>query len=537
MNAVILLLATLTCLSTGLQAQSVSSVPGWHLLDPAADSVQGLGVETAYRTLLQGMPSKTVVVAVIDSGIDTAHEDLASVIWTNPGEVAGNGIDDDRNGYADDIHGWSFIGGKSGNVHHDTFELTRELVRLDALAGAPPSSLTRKQQMELEQYPKVLEEYEKKFSEEEGQYRMYRQIYSNLVFGIDTLRSILGPGELTAEKLKALQSDNPVILFARSAVLRAVESLDGQDINSMLSSLKEGYEYYRGQVEYGLNKSFDPRPVVGDNYADKRERSYGSADVKGPDAEHGTHVAGIIAADRKNGIGVMGIADNVRIMVLRAVPDGDERDKDIANAIYYAVDNGASVINMSFGKGISPDKPIVDEAVRYAGKKGVLIIHAAGNDGSDNDEKPNYPNPVFSNGRSAKLWIEVGASSEGKGSSLAAEFSNYGKKTVDVFAPGVQVNSTIPGGGYKENSGTSMAAPAVTGVAALLMSYFPGLTALEVRDILVSSVRRFDGLEVGKPGTGEPASMAELCRSGGVVSALDAVRMAQQRRPAIAKPR
>ncbi|MFM7329952.1 MAG: S8 family serine peptidase, partial [Bacteroidota bacterium] len=450
---------------------------------------------------------------------------------------AGNGIDDDRNGYIDDLHGWSFIGGKGGNVQHDTYELTRELVRLKQLADADPSTLSRKQQLERERYAAVKEQYDAKFTEEDSQYRMYKRIYTNMAFGIDTLKSVLGNRELTVARLDSLQSQDPVILFAKSAVLSLLRNAPDTGLDVMMGELKEAYEYYRVLVEYGLNQSFDPRPIVGDNYADKRERYYGSSDVKGPDADHGTHVAGIIAADRKNGAGIRGIADNVRIMVLRAVPDGDERDKDIANAIIYAVNNGAAVINMSFGKSLSPDKAVVDEAVRYAEKRGVLIIHAAGNEGSDNDQTPNFPGPVFENGRTAKLWIEVGASSDGRSQGLAAGFSNYGKKSVDVFAPGVDIFSTIPGSGYKANSGTSMAAPAVTGVAALLMSYFPNLGAAAVKEILVQSVRRFDGLEVTRPGSDERVSFSDLCRSGGVVNALEAVKLAQKRNAATAKAR
>ena len=522
---------------TSVWAQASSSGNDWHLLDPLTDTVQGIGVETAYKTLLKGLPSRTIKVAVIDSGIDIDHEDLRSVIWTNPGEVAGNGIDDDRNGYADDVHGWSFIGGKSGNVQYDTYELTRELVRLKKLHDAAPSTLTRKQQLDRERYPQVKEQYDAKFAEEDGQFRMYKRVYTNMAFGIDTLRSLLGDRTLTEARLDSIRSQDPVILFAKSAVLSLLRNAPGTDIGTMMAELKEGYDHYRGLVEYGLNQSFDPRPLVGDNYDDKRERYYGSSDVKGPDPDHGTHVAGIIGADRKNEIGIRGIADNVRIMVIRAVPDGDERDKDVANAILYAVNNGASVINMSFGKQLSPDKSIVDEAVRYAEKRGVLIIHAAGNDGSDNDQTPNYPNATYENGRTARLWLEIGASSDGRGKDLVANFSNYGKRSVDLFAPGVDVNSTIPGSGYKANSGTSMAAPVVTGVAALLLSYFPDLTASDVREILLQSVRRFDGLEVIKPGSGDTAGLTDLCRSGGVVSAAEAVKLALQRRSVTGKSR
>jgi cell wall-associated protease len=281
-------------------------------------------------------------------------------------------------------------------------------------------------------------------------------------------------------------------------------------------------------VEYGYNPTFDARPIVGDNYADKRERYYGNNNVKGPDPEHGTHVAGIVAADRANGVGIAGIADNVRIMPIRAIPNGDERDKDVANAIRYAVDNGARIINMSFGKSLSPDKVIVDEAVAYAEQKGVLLIHGAGNEKQDNDKSGNYPSRYYANGKEARNWLEVGATASGSGKDFVANFSNYGKKTVDVFAPGVDLYSTIPGDRYKEQSGTSFAAPVVTGIAALLWSYFPDLTAAQVVDIISSSTRKFDRLKVNRPGGGE-VEFPELSRTGGLVNAYMAVSLALSR--------
>jgi subtilisin family serine protease len=306
-----------------------------------------------------------------------------------------------------------------------------------------------------------------------------------------------------------------------------MKNAPGTDPQSLLAEVKEAYEYFGRIVEYGLNKNFDPRPVVGDNYADKKEKFYGSPDVKGPDADHGTHVAGIIGADRNNGIGIRGIADNVRIMAIRAVPNGDERDKDIANAIYYAVNNGAGIINMSFGKDYSPEKYLVDEAVRYAEKKGVLMIHAAGNDGQNNDVESNFPSPNLLSGKPSGLWLEIGASSAGTNKTdLVAEFSNYGKRSVNFFSPGVDIYSTIPGNGYKSNSGTSMAAPAASGVAAMLMSYFPELSAQTIREILIKSTRKFDGLKVTPPGGDGEVPLTDLSVTGGVVNAYEAVAMA-----------
>jgi subtilisin family serine protease len=287
----------------------------------------------------------------------------------------------------------------------------------------------------------------------------------------------------------------------------------------------EAYEAYQGMADYGLNPDFNPRGIVGDDPTNGAERVYGNRDVTGPDASHGTHVAGIIAAARDNGIGMDGIASGVQLMIVRAVPDGDERDKDIANAIRYAVDNGAHVINMSFGKAYSPQKSLVDAALRYADERGVLMIHAAGNDGENVDVEPNFPTPDYSDRGRAANWIQVGASNWAV-DGLAATFSNYGRGQVDLFAPGVAILSTVPGNEFDRNDGTSMAAPVVTGVAALLMAYFPDLTAADVKRILLESSVKYRDRIVASPGSGEPVPFGNLSVTGGVVNAYEAVRMA-----------
>jgi subtilisin family serine protease len=289
---------------------------------------------------------------------------------------------------------------------------------------------------------------------------------------------------------------------------------------------------YRLGYEYSSNPKFDPRDIVGDNYQDPYEKYYGNNQVKplpGPYGDHGTHVAGIIGADRTNEKGIKGIADNVRLMAIRAVPNGDERDKDIANAIYYAVDNGAHIINLSAGKSDSPNKVVVDKAVQYAELKGVLIIHASGNESANCDVETYFPVPLYENGKTARNWINVSASSWGTEENFIGSFTNYGKKMVDVFAPGVAMYSTVPGNEYKNHDGTSMACPAVSGVAAVLMSYFPDLTAVYVKYIILQSVRTFDGMQVLKPGTDEPVAFSQLSKTGGIVNGYDAVQLALKR--------
>src|SRR5690606_13668746 len=325
----------------------------------------------------------------------------------------------------------------------------------------------------------------------------------------------------TTEDLEAIQTTDPDLLQAVDILLYlAANGITAADLADQLESLQ-------GRLDYGLNPDFDPRDIVGDDYDDPEDRFYGNPDVAGPDPSHGTAVAGVIAAVRGNGVGIDGIAPRVLIMPVRTVPDGDERDKDVANAIRYAVDNGADVINMSFGKGYSPQKPWVDEAVRYAEERGVLLVHAAGNDGADIDVEPNFPSRLIEGGPEATNWVEVGASRWD--AALAAGFSNYGRTRVDVFAPGERIYSLAPGDGYGAADGTGLAAPLVAVVAALLLACCPDLTPADVREIILDSVVRHDA-QVPRPGseTGEQVAFGTLSVTGGVVNALSAVEMAEE---------
>jgi subtilisin family serine protease len=515
--------------ANGFSQQLKKETPkNWFLLDPQTDSVQGVSAEKTYQTLLKDQPSKTILVAVIDSGIDIDHEDLKSVIWTNEKEIAGNGLDDDKNGYIDDVHGWNFIGGKNGNVDADTYELTREYIRLSKkFLSIDTLKLNKKAAIEFAGYKKVKDKYLKLKAKNEQQYNLYNGMYTNLTQSIDTLKAKLKTDELTLELVKNFQSSDVKLLFAKGFLMNLYKNA-GEDANisEYMGQLKEGVDYYKVIVKYGYNQDFNSREIVGDNYSNLFEKGYGNNDVKGPDPTHGTHVAGIIAADRKNELGIKGIADNVKILPIRAVPNGDERDKDIANAIIYAVDNGAKIINMSFGKSFSPEKEVVDKAVKYAEMKGVLLIHAAGNDSDDIDVDKNFPTKKYLDGKAAKNWIEVGASAYGADENFVGDFSNYGKKMVSLFAPGVDVYSTVPNNKYKNESGTSMASPSTAGVAALLWSYFPELSALQVKDILLKSTRKFDNLKVIKPGSKEEVLFSDLSSSGGLVNAYEAVKMA-----------
>lgn len=502
----------------------------WQLLDESTDHIPGISAQRAMTELLAGKsPRRTVLVAIIDNGIDTSHVDLRANLWTNPKDVGGNGKDDDNDGYTDDVHGWNFIGGKDGqDVHFDTFEVTRQYARCHHDAGSdgvPPIT-------DAAQCTQIDSAYNEQKNKIEKSVQVYRQINTVLQQILPMLKQAVAPDSLYAGSVRALRPSTPQITQARQIYLELA------DQGATPSVIEDGLTSLEGQLKYGLNPDYNPRTIVGDHYADPTERFYGNPDVMGQDAKHGTHVAGIIGAVRGNGIGVDGIAPAVNFMMIRAVPDGDERDKDIANGIRFAVDHGAQIISMSFGKPYSPYKSAVDDAVKYADAHGVLMVHAAGNDGADLSKGKNFPTPNYLGGGRPRLWIEVGASSWKGGDSLAASFSNYGKGEVDVFAPGVDILSTVPGNQYERDSGTSMAAPVVSGLAALIMGYYPNLTTADVRNIIVSSVSSYRDQSVVRPGSEdkEHVPFGSLSVTGGIVNAYNAIKMADEMSNAKPKP-
>ncbi|TAE86875.1 MAG: peptidase S8 [Bacteroidetes bacterium] len=496
----------------------------WFHLDPKQDKYNGVSSDRTYNELLKGKQGKTVIVAVIDGGTEVNHEDLKQVIWVNQKEIPGNGIDDDYNGYTDDINGWNFIGGAEKNVAEDNLEVTRLYKELSTkFKNGDTVGLEGKEKESYELYKKVKAEYLKNFN----QYTMLKGVYSSLSKGLKGLGAKIGKDEVTAEDLKAYQTTDASENMAIQAILRAVKGKKNAKIkiSEVAKQIDGGKEQISKFVDFHYNTELDARSVVGDNYENVNERYYGNNRVSSPNGEHGTHVAGIIAAIRNNNIGMNGVADQVKIMVLRVVPDGDERDKDVANAIKYAVDNGASVINMSFGKSFSPNKGIVDEAVRYALSKDVLLVHGAGNDSKDIDVENNFPNKKMDS-YTGENWLEVGASSWQKKKQIPAVFSNFGASNVDVFAPGVDIYSCIPESNYASYDGTSMASPVTAGVAAVIRSYFPHLKAGQVKEIIKKSaipVKR----KVYVPGTKKKVKMKQLCDAGGIVNLYEAVKLAE----------
>ncbi len=515
----------------------------WFMLDKQKDNVPGISANRAYEELLKGRKSVPVIVAVIDGGVDYMHEDLKDVMWKNPGEIEGNGIDDDQNGYVDDIYGWNFIGGANGkNVNEDNLEVARLYKELAyRYKNADPKKLNKKQKKEYKVWEKVRDDVDKNRTNAAEKLENVEKKKKKIFKALDLLQKELDENSLSFDQLSDVDVSKDTMLAKGVELVDRIKA-GNPDIKSV-KEVKTTYgdyfdrvsEYYSDKIKYHYNPDFNSRKIVGDNYKDSQERYYGNPDVKGPDALHGTHVAGIIAATRNNGIGMDGVADNVKIMAIRVVPNGDERDKDVANGIRYAAENGASIINMSFGKNYSWDKKVVDDAVKYAQKKGVLLIHAAGNNAEDNDEIVHFPTDdykkksffksLFSKKR-AKNWLDIGANSYSDDSTFVATFSNYGEKNVDVFAPGVAIYSTTPENQYRSLQGTSMATPVVAGVAAVLKSYFPGLKAKEIKEIIMSSSVVKD-MPVYLPGEDKKVvNFKKLSISGGEVNLYNAIKMA-----------
>jgi cell wall-associated protease len=507
----------------------------WHFLDPEKDNVAGASIYEAYKFLKNRKP-ETIRVAVIDSPVDYTHEELATVMWKNEGEKEGNQNDDDKNGFRDDMRGWFFAGSKKGvPVRHEQLAATQTVAMWKSrFESASPAALKGKDLADYQEYRKALAIY----TEGAKKAGILRTFFSDSLRLFASMNRFLMQSEepLTTGQVAGWKTDGSEF---ETAVLQALPEIikvgDFRSAQVLVRVVKNQYSLLKSFFEdrwlYDYNLDYKPRETVGDHPEIPFEKMYGAGFLQNPTAgenEHGTHVAGIIGAARGNGKGVEGIAGHVRIMTLGAVPQsGDERDKDVANCIRYAADNGARIINMSFAKKMSAHRQTVEEAIRYAEKKGVLFFHAAGNAGLNRDTADEYPTKTYLDGTQCSTWIEVGNSAPGLGSGLVNPSSSYGKKTVDLFAPGTDIYSTLPGNQYASFSGTSMASPVAAGIAALIWSHFPSLTAAEVKQVLLESVYKPD-LKVSVPGSRKEAHFSELSRSGGIVNARNAVFAAEK---------
>ena len=489
----------------------------WAHADLMTDTIPGISLGKAYN-FLKGKNGVQVIVGVVDSGDDITHEDLKANIWTNPKEIPNNGKDDDHNGFIDDVHGWNFL----GKTLHENIELTRLLKKLKPrFDGKNAADIAEADKKDFAKYQEMIKVYDKKVNGLTPQKQFVDMLYN----AYKSLAKAMNKDKFNAKDLEAFKTENPALLKAKNIISKGIFARGAtfKDLN--------GYKkYLDGQLNYYYNLKFSGRKQ-GDNPDVETPKVYGDNDVIGNKKieEHATHVSGIIAAVRNNGIGINGVANNVKILPVRVVPEGDEYDKDVANGIRYAVNNGAKVINMSFGKGYSPHSQWVYDAIKYAASKDVLLVHAAGNDAANNDKVHNFPND-------AKDWIHefsdnmitVGALSPNYSEKLPASFTNYGKLNVDVFAPGVKIYSTIPNNKYEYFSGTSMAAPEVVGVAALIRSYYPKLSAKQVKHILMNSGIKVEKEVLLPGGKGKKVPFASMSVSGRIVNAYNALRMADQ---------
>lgn len=502
----------------------------WFTKGPK-EHVEGIDVERAYKNLIHKNNNPSVIVAVIDGGFDLNHEDLQGRFWVNQKEAQGlPGIDDDHNGYIDDIHGWNFLGGKDDqgrntHVNQERLESTRELIRLKKLKKQLfdlGKTLNRNDQIY----------YDKLNYEVTGDRNLTNIQITYTLSTLKRLKELFDPlseklnikfDELTLEKIDSFKASTELEQETKESIIVELNASSAKSVERIQIRLKN----LQTSLETLLNEDFDPRAeIIKDNPDDFSNGYYGNNDVVGPDALHGTHVAGIIAALRDNQLGIYGVSNVAKIMALRAVPNGDEYDKDIYFAVKYAVDNGAKIINLSFGKKYSPHKSKLDEIFKYAASKGVLLVHASGNYAHNNDDRDNYPNRYLSSPdqhEELRNWIEVGASSKYDTTALVANFSNFGKESVDIFAPGLEIKSTSPLNTYTILSGTSMAAPVVSGVLSLLMAQDPKKSSYEIRQTLLKSGRDKRLVQVLKPGFGELVKFGDLSRTGSVTDAYKAL--------------
>lgn len=498
----------------------------WYHKDFSAANTYGVNTQNAYKYLeSKGLKPKSVVVGILDSGVEVDHPGLIKNMWKNPNEVPNNGKDDDKNGYIDDVYGWNFIGGKNGDIDVDNMEVTRMVKKYQPIFEGTNSAANKANQAKMPEefamYMRSKEIYNKKITEAKQNYQLYQQIQKL----IPTSVALLNGRNLTAETLASIKPTTQEQAMAAQVLASIakdpkVEGKSPKVVEEFLTKeMKDALDYFEPQVTKQYNLDYDPRAtVVGDNYDDYSEKSYGNNHYEGPDAQHGTHVAGIVAG-LPNGKEVQyGVAHKVaKIMTVRAVPDGDERDKDVANAVRYAVDNGAKILNMSFGKPVSPGKNVVWDAFKYAQDKGVLLVKAAGNENENIAENVYYPTNYQNVSDAApflKNMIVVGASTNDN-EFLRASFSNYNQKMVDVFAPGDQIYSTVPDGKYEYLQGTSMAAPVVAGASAVLLAYMPNLKPEQIIESLVATSNKSEVNAMINSNTNNRFDL--ISRGGGVI--------------------
>lgn len=520
------------CHPSLLQGQSKYSAKGWQLLDVEKDSVYGTSVTKAYSELLKDKKSHPVIVAVIDVGIDILQQDLQNHIWTNKKEIPSNGIDDDGNGYIDDVHGWNFLGNANGeNIVNESFESSREYFLLKPLFDnvTDTDNVAQKDRKKYKEWLSLDSIHTRDFADNAIKITSISQQIKSFLYTDSLLHTIIHKDTLYESDMKQLKSAADVPGNLKDSIEAVFTNHVGpfNSLEKYISQKEKTLNQLLIKQNFLLHPEDERRNIIKDDPYNIEDKIYGNNNVSAGITDHGTHIASIIAAIRNNNFGMDGITDNVLIMPVRAGCNCDERDKDVALAIRYAVDNSASIINMSFGKIFSPQKAWVDEAIKYAADHDVLLVHGAGNESSNNDFVTVYPNATPENSlKKTDNFITVGASIAGPGKFLTANFSNYGQKEVDLFAPGQNIYSALSKNKFEKMNGTSMAAPVVAGIAALLLEYYPKLSARQLKFILFQSVKKFPGLMVQLPGTNKQVPFSSLSSTEGIVNAYNALKLA-----------
>lgn len=526
---------------TSLQLQT------WYQKDYQEDTIPGISLDKWYRLNKKKPKSKNIIVAVIDTQIDINHEDLQGQLWKNNKEIPNNGIDDDHNGYIDDINGWSFTGTKSGGyVVWNRYEYVRIVQEWGPLfKDKTESQIDLNDLYKFNEYQRAL----KKFEEKD---KYYKNWFKSLNYNVaiyplvkDTLKHFFPKEDYTYKQLDSLYKKYKI----NDKTYRQRRDADDKDLGALIDYMMVNLEINQNTlqdivdkqiqldsvVNKNLNINYNERLLIGDNPT-ILEKGYGNNNVSNnkaghrPIQDHCTKMAGVIGANRENNIGIKGIIQNVKIMPLNISPSGDEHDKDISMAIRYAVDNGAKIINMSFGKEFSLHKEWVEEAIKYAEEHNVLLVHSAGNESDDIDKAVYYPRDTnFDDSKEfCSNFIIVGSVTHKLDNTFVSDFSNYGKANVDLFAPGDQIYCTASENSYKFDSGTSLAAPMVCGTAALIWSYYPNLTAAQVKQIIMDSGTSYN-LEVIVPGTEDKkVPFSELSKSGKVLNVYNAMQLAEK---------
>ncbi|MBG7630454.1 MAG: S8 family serine peptidase [Bacteroidetes bacterium] len=500
----------------------------WHLKDYESDGVPGISLDKLYDELIKNQKGKQIIVAIIDTEIDINHEDLKDFIWINNDEQPNNGVDDDNNGYVDDVNGWNFIGNKNGgNLICSNFSYTRKLKELIPIFKGKTKEEVGNDTLNFKIYQRALMDHQNMKRQLKEDYEYVEFLNTGFPRSKKLLDSIFRGSTYTINQLDSLYT-----------IFKKQDSIKAADIYFMIDFLNfdmHGYAdnlaYESNLIEkYSNNISFDDRAIIGDNVNDIEDRDYGSPFITNSLKEftHGSIVSGVLAAHRTNNKGVRGITNTVKLMPLCIQAKfGAETDKDLALSIKYAVENGAQVINISANRTYELHNEWVQQALLYAEEQNVLVVKGAGNSETDIDKIITYPNKntkdhVLNN------FIVVGATGMELNSNFKPVWANYGRKTVDFYAPGESILTTTPFDSYKVDSGSSLSTAITSGVAALLLSYYPDLKVSEIRQILMESATRYDlDIELDYD-SNTTVPFSKLSNSGGVLNAFNAFVLAEK---------